>query len=36
MKKGGMDLIIIGFEKDDFIFIKDKIKEKFKILTDPK
>ena len=35
-KNGGMELIMIGFEKDSFIFIKDKIKEKFKILSDPK
>ena len=33
---GGMELIMIGFEKDNFIFIKNKIKEKFKILIDPK
>jgi len=36
MKYGGMELIMIGFEKDNFIFIKNKIKEKFKILSDPK
>ena len=36
MKYGGMELIMIGFEKDNFIFIKNKIKEKFKILIDPK
>ena len=35
-KNGGMELIMIGFEKDNFIFIKNKIKEKFKILSDPK
>ena len=35
-KNGGMELIMIGFEKDNFIFIKNKIKEKFKILIDPK
>ena len=35
-RNGGMELIMIGFEKDKFIFIKDKIKEKFKILSDPK
>ncbi len=34
-ENGGMELIMIGFEKDDFIFIKDKIKEKFKIFIDP-
>jgi len=34
-KQGGMELIMIGFEKDNFIFIKSKIKEKFKILIDP-
>ena len=33
---GGMELIMIGFEKDSFNFIKNKIKEKFKILSDPK
>ena len=36
LKNGGMELIMIGFEKDNFIFIKNKIKEKFKILIDPK
>ena len=35
-RNGGMELIMIGFEKDYFIFIKNKIKEKFKILSDPK
>jgi len=35
-KNGGMELIMIGFEKNNFIFIKNKIKEKFKILIDPK
>ena len=35
-KNGGMELIMIGFEKENFIFIKNKIKEKFKILIDPK
>ena len=35
-KNGGMELIMIGFQKDNFIFIKNKIKEKFKILIDPK
>ena len=35
LKNGGMELIMIGFEKDNFIFIKNKIKEKFKILSDP-
>ena len=35
-RNGGMELIMIGFEKDNFIFIKNKIKEKFKILSDPK
>jgi len=35
-KNGGMELIMIGFEKNNFIFIKNKIKEKFKILSDPK
>tara|TARA_B100000963_G_C22576895_1_gene648870 strand:+ start:279 stop:1334 length:1056 start_codon:yes stop_codon:yes gene_type:complete len=35
-EQGGMELIIISFEKNDFIFIKDKIKEKFKILSDSK
>ena len=35
-RNGGMELIMIGFEKDNFIFIKNKIKEKFKILIDPK
>jgi len=35
-KNGGMELVMIGFEKDNFIFIKNKIKEKFKILIDSK
>ena len=35
-KNGGMELIMLGFEKDNFIFIRNKIKEKFKILIDPK
>ena len=35
-KNGGMELIMIGFEKDNFIFIKNKIKDKFNILSDPK
>jgi len=35
-KNGGMELIMIGFEKDNFNFIKNKIKEKFKISIDPK
>ena len=35
-KNGGMELIMIGFEKENFSFIKKKIKEKFKILSDPK
>ncbi len=35
-KNGGMELIMIGFEKENFILIKNKIKEKFKILIDPK
>jgi len=33
---GGLELIMISFEKDNFVFIKNKIKEKFKILSDPK
>ena len=36
LKNGGMELIMIGFEKDNFIFIKNKIKDKFNILSDPK
>jgi len=35
-KNGGMELIMISFEKDNFTFIRNKIKEKFKILSDPK
>ena len=35
LNNGGMELIMIGFEKENFIFIKNKIKEKFKILIDP-
>ena len=35
-KNGGMELIMIGLEKDNFIFIKNKIKEKFNILIDTK
>ena len=35
-KNGGMELIVIGFEKDNFDFIDKKIKEKFNILSDPK
>jgi len=36
LKNGGMELIMIGFDKDNFVFMKNKIKEKFKILSDPK
>ena len=35
-ENGGLELIMISFEKDNFVFIKKKIKEKFKILSDPK
>ena len=35
-KNGGMELIVIGFKKDNFDFINKKIKEKFNILSDPK
>ncbi len=35
-KNGGMELIMIGFNKENFTFIKNKIKEKFNILSDPK
>ena len=36
IKKSGIELIMIGFEKESFEKIKSKIKEKFKILNDPK
>ena len=33
---GGMELILIGFEKESFEIFERKIKEKFNILSDPK